>query len=69
MPRCPFTSQSVTEAHPDETAGPIADAVLNAPVRQNPPARVAVEALPTTGRAHVTGEVTTSACAPTEGAA
>jgi S-adenosylmethionine synthetase len=58
-----FTSESVTEGHPDKIADAISDAVLDALLREDPRARVAVETLITTGQVHVAGEVTTSAYA------
>ena len=56
-----FTSESVTEGHPDKIADQISDAVLDAILEQDPQARVAVETMVTTGLVHVAGEVTTSA--------
>ncbi|WP_435218930.1 methionine adenosyltransferase [Streptomyces sp. bgisy034] len=58
-----FTSESVTEGHPDKIADRISDTVLDALLAQDPTARVAVETLITTGQVHVAGEVTTSAYA------
>ncbi|MGW0826423.1 methionine adenosyltransferase [Streptomyces sp. NPDC002845] len=58
-----FTSESVTEGHPDKIADRISDTVLDALLAQDPAARVAVETLITTGQVHVAGEVTTSAYA------
>ncbi|MFE0105860.1 methionine adenosyltransferase [Streptomyces sp. NPDC059009] len=58
-----FTSESVTEGHPDKIADRISDAVLDALLAQDPAARVAVETLITTGQVHVAGEVTTTAYA------
>jgi len=58
-----FTSESVTEGHPDKIAGQISDAILDALLAQDPASRVAVETLITTGLVHVAGEVTTSAYA------
>ncbi|MFD4019044.1 methionine adenosyltransferase [Streptomyces sp. SH5] len=58
-----FTSESVTEGHPDKIADRISDAVLDALLAQDPTARVAVETLITTGQVHVAGEVTTTAYA------
>ncbi len=55
-----FTSESVTEGHPDKLADQISDAVLDAIIGQDPTARVACETLVTTGMAVVAGEVTTS---------
>jgi S-adenosylmethionine synthetase len=56
-----FTSESVTEGHPDKICDAISDAVLDALLTQDPQARVAVETMVTTGQVHVAGEVTTSA--------
>jgi len=56
-----FTSESVTEGHPDKIADQISDAVLDEVVRQDPKGRVACETLVTTGLAVVAGEITTSA--------
>ncbi|MCG3042106.1 methionine adenosyltransferase [Streptomyces sp. S1A] len=58
-----FTSESVTEGHPDKIADRISDTVLDAILAQDPGARVAVETLITTGQVHVAGEVTTAAYA------
>lgn len=55
-----FTSESVTEGHPDKIADSISDAVLDALMRQDPGSRVAVETLVTTGLVVVAGEVTTT---------
>jgi S-adenosylmethionine synthetase len=55
-----FTSESVTEGHPDKVADQISDAVLDAILAQDPVARVACETLVTTGMAVVAGEITTS---------
>lgn len=55
-----FTSESVTEGHPDKICDQISDAVLDSLLSQDPHARVAVETLVTTGLVHVAGEVTTS---------
>lgn len=55
-----FTSESVTEGHPDKVADQISDAVLDAIIARDPYARVAVETLVKTGMAVVAGEVTTS---------
>ncbi len=54
-----FTSESVTEGHPDKVADAISDAVLDAIIADDPPARVACETLVTTGLACVAGEITT----------
>ncbi|MFN7983411.1 MAG: methionine adenosyltransferase [Vicinamibacterales bacterium] len=56
-----FTSESVTEGHPDKIADQISDSVLDAILTQDPVARVACETLVTTGLAVVAGEITTSA--------
>ena len=56
-----FTSESVTEGHPDKICDAISDSVLDALLAQDPKSRVAVETLVTTGQVHVVGEVTTSA--------
>jgi S-adenosylmethionine synthetase len=58
-----FTSESVTEGHPDKICDAISDSVLDALLEQDPTSRVAVETLVTTGQVHVAGEVTTSAYA------
>jgi S-adenosylmethionine synthetase len=63
MSRRLFTSESVTEGHPDKMADRISDTVLDALLAQDPAARVAVETLITTGQVHVAGEVTTTAYA------
>src|SRR5437868_10882126 len=55
-----FTSESVTEGHPDKIADQISDAVLDAIIAKDPAARVACETLVTTGLACVAGEITTS---------
>ncbi|MFD3497973.1 methionine adenosyltransferase [Streptomyces sp. NPDC058678] len=64
MSRRLFTSESVTEGHPDKIADRISDAVLDAMLRDDPTSRVAVETLITTGQVHIAGEVTTRAYAP-----
>ena len=56
-----FTSESVTEGHPDKVCDQISDAILDAILEQDPTARVAVETMVTTGLVHVAGEVTTDA--------
>ncbi|CKR07374.1 S-adenosylmethionine synthetase [Mycobacterium tuberculosis] len=56
-----FTSESVTEGHPDKICDAISDSVLDALLAADPRSRVAVETLVTTGQVHVVGEVTTSA--------
>jgi S-adenosylmethionine synthetase len=58
-----FTSESVTEGHPDKIADQISDAVLDALLAQDPYSRVACETLVTTGLAFVAGEITTQAYA------
>ena len=56
-----FTSESVTEGHPDKICDAISDAILDDMLAQDPDAKVAVETLATTGQVHVVGEVRTSA--------
>ncbi len=56
-----FTSESVTEGHPDKICDQISDAILDAMLSQDPGSRVAVETMVTTGLVHVAGEVTTEA--------
>ncbi|RVW04061.1 methionine adenosyltransferase [Rhodococcus xishaensis] len=56
-----FTSESVTEGHPDKICDAISDSILDAMLAADPRSRVAVETLVTTGQVHVAGEVTTSA--------
>ena len=56
-----FTSESVSEGHPDKVADQISDAILDAILTQDPVARVACETLVTTGMAIIAGEITTSA--------
>jgi len=56
-----FTSESVTEGHPDKICDQISDSVLDALLEQDPTSRVAVETMVTTGLVHVAGEVTTKA--------
>ena len=63
MSRRLFTSESVTEGHPDKIADQISDGVLDALLTDDPTSRVAVETLITTGQVHVAGEVTTNAYA------
>src|SRR5919205_174050 len=60
MPRRLFTSESVTEGHPDKIADQISDSILDAMLAEDPRSRVAVETLITTGLVHVAGEVTTA---------
>lgn len=55
-----FTSESVTEGHPDKICDAISDAILDALLKEDPDAHVAVETLVTTGQVHVVGEVRTS---------
>ncbi|MFJ4541860.1 methionine adenosyltransferase [Streptomyces tibetensis] len=64
MSRRLFTSESVTEGHPDKIADRISDTILDALLREDPASRVAVETLITTGQVHIAGEVTTKAYAP-----
>jgi S-adenosylmethionine synthetase len=61
-----FTSESVSEGHPDKMCDQISDAILDALLEQDPKSRVAVETLVKTGMAIVAGEVTTSANIPYE---
>ncbi|GAA3242007.1 methionine adenosyltransferase [Dactylosporangium siamense] len=63
MARRLFTSESVTEGHPDKIADQISDGILDALLTQDARSRVAVETLITTGQVHVAGEVTTTAYA------
>jgi S-adenosylmethionine synthetase len=58
-----FTSESVTEGHPDKIADQISDSILDALLAEDPSSRVAVETLIMTGQVHVAGEVTTTAYA------
>ena len=58
-----FTSESVTEGHPDKIADQISDSILDALLKEDPKSRVAVETMVTTGQVHVAGEVTTAAYA------
>ena len=60
MHRQQFTSESVTEGHPDKVCDRISDTVLDAMLEQDPSSRVAIETMATTGLIHVAGEVTTS---------
>ena len=62
-----FTSESVTEGHPDKIADQISDAILDSLLSQDPSSRVAVETLITTGQVHVAGEVTTNGYADVMG--
>ncbi|WP_406693081.1 methionine adenosyltransferase [Saccharopolyspora sp. ID03-671] len=61
MNRRLFTSESVTEGHPDKMCDAISDSILDAYLAQDPKSRVAVETMVTTGQVHVAGEVTTKA--------
>lgn len=61
MSRFLFTSESVTEGHPDKICDQISDAILDAMVEQDPQSRVACETTCTTGQVHVMGEITTKA--------
>jgi len=61
LTRWTFTSESVTEGHPDKMADQISDAILDAILEQDPMARVACETMVTTGLVMVAGEITTSA--------
>ncbi|MDQ6650342.1 MAG: methionine adenosyltransferase [Actinomycetota bacterium] len=63
MSRRLFTSESVTEGHPDKIADAISDSILDALLKDDPRSRVAVETMITTGQVHVAGEVTTDAYA------
>ncbi|MGH8835153.1 MAG: methionine adenosyltransferase [Actinomycetes bacterium] len=63
MSRRLFTSESVTEGHPDKIADQISDSILDALLKEDPRSRVAVETLITTGLVHIAGEVTTEAWA------
>ncbi len=56
-----FTSESVTEGHPDKLCDQVSDAILDAIIKQDPMARVACETFTTTGIVTVMGEITTSA--------
>lgn len=60
MAKCFFTSESVTEGHPDKICDQISDAVLDAILKEDPNARVACETTCSTGLVHVMGEITTS---------
>src|SRR5438105_593331 len=55
-----FTSESVTEGHPDKIADQISDAMLDAILQQDPHGRVAVETFVITGQVHLAGEVSTT---------
>src|SRR5689334_11874218 len=58
-----FTSESVTEGHPDKICDQISDSILDALLAQDSASRVAVETMITTGQVHIAGEVTTEAYA------
>ena len=60
MARTLFTSESVTEGHPDKVADRISDSILDAILERDPEGRVACETLVTTGQVHVVGEISTS---------
>ncbi|CRK62144.1 S-adenosylmethionine synthetase [Alloactinosynnema sp. L-07] len=62
-----FTSESVTEGHPDKICDAISDSILDALLAKDPRSRVAVETMVTTGQVHVAGEVTTEAYADIPG--
>ncbi|MGB9893472.1 MAG: S-adenosylmethionine synthetase N-terminal domain-containing protein, partial [Candidatus Saccharicenans sp.] len=55
-----FTSESVTEGHPDKICDQISDAILDDLIKQDPKSRVACEALATTGLVLIAGEITTN---------
>ena len=59
-----FTSESVTEGHPDKVCDQISDAVLDAIIAQDPTGRVACECTATTGVLYIMGEITTSTSLP-----
>jgi S-adenosylmethionine synthetase len=59
-----FTSESVTEGHPDKICDAVSDSILDAMLTQDPHSRVAVETMVTTGLVHVAGEVTTTSDVP-----
>ena len=59
-----FTSESVSEGHPDKVADQISDAILDALIAQDPSCRVACESLVKTGMAVVAGEITSNAVVP-----
>src|SRR5665213_2580761 len=56
-----FTSESVTEGHPDKVADQISDAILDAVLKDDPMGRVACETFALTGQVHIAGEITTKA--------
>ena len=59
-----FTSESVTEGHPDKICDAISDSILDAMLKDDPRSRVAVETMVTTGQVHIAGEVTTQSYVP-----
>ena len=59
MAKTLFTSESVTEGHPDKVADRISDSILDAILERDPMGRVACETLVTTGQVHVVGEIST----------
>ena len=61
MEKRPFTSESVTEGHPDKVCDAISDAILDACMEQDPMSRVACETACCTGFVLITGEITTNA--------
>jgi S-adenosylmethionine synthetase len=67
MSRRLFTSESVTEGHPDKICDQISDAILDNLLKDDPASRVAVETMVTTGQVHVAGEVTTAGYADIPG--
>jgi S-adenosylmethionine synthetase len=67
MSRSLFTSESVTEGHPDKICDQISDAILDSLLKNDPASRVAVETMVTTGQVHVAGEVTTAGYADIPG--
>ena len=67
MSRSLFTSESVSEGHPDKVADQISDAILDAMLEQDPSSRVACETLVTTGQVVIAGEVTTRAQVDVQG--
>ncbi len=67
MSRRLFTSESVTEGHPDKICDQISDAILDSLLKNDPLSRVAVETMVTTGQVHVAGEVTTTGYADIPG--
>ena len=58
----PFTSESVSEGHPDKVADQISDAILDAYLERDPESKVACECLITSGQLVIAGEVTSNAC-------